>query len=89
MSADLINGLFEMVGGFFIALSCRQLYRDKQVRGVSWLHVSFFAAWGYWNLYFYPAVGAWWSFAGGVGVVSANSAWLLMIFYYSLRDGAQ
>lgn len=82
---DLINGLFELFGGAFVALSCRQLYRDKQVKGISLWHPTFFTAWGAWNLLFYPAVGAWWSFLGGIGVMVVNSLWLGMLLYYRKR----
>lgn len=78
--SDLVNGLFESVGGLFIAMSCRRLYVDKRVRGVSPWHAGFFAAWGWWNLYFYWSFPiSWW---GGIGVVAANTVWLGMIAYY-------
>ena len=79
---DLGNGLFECLGGFFIMLSIIKLYREKKVAGISWLHVGFFAAWGWWNLYFYPSVGCWFSTVGGIGVVVTNSVYLAMILHY-------
>lgn len=84
--ADIVNGLFESCGGIFILLSCYRLYRDKQMKGVSFLHLIFFTAWGFWNLYFYPQVGAWWSFYGGIGVVTTNSLYLGMMYYYSRKS---
>ena len=51
---DSVNGAFELCGGFFILLSVRQLYLDKQVKGVSLSHVGFFTLWGAWNLVYYP-----------------------------------
>lgn len=86
MIPDLINGLFELMGAVFIGLSCKKLYKEKIVRGVSWLHVGYFASWGFWNLFFYPHVGAWLSFAGGVAIVIANVVWLVMIYYYNYRE---
>ena len=51
---------------------------------MSWLHAGFFAAWGYWNLYYYyPSLDQWWSFWGGVGVVTMNTIWLGQLIYYS------
>jgi len=82
---DLINGLYETLGGGFIALSIIKLHREKTVRGVSWLHVAFFSSWGLWNLYFYPHLDQWFSFWGGVALVSANAIWLGQIFYYNAR----
>lgn len=87
VTPDLFNGLFEITGGLFILLSIRKLWSDKLVRGVSWVHVSFFVAWGYWNLYYYPSLDQWWSFWGGVGVVTATTAWLVQLIYYSYRPG--
>ena len=80
---DLTNGLFELVGGILLLLNVYRLHRDKRVIGVSWLPVAFFSAWGVWNLYFYPSLGCWWSFAGGVLVVAANTAWLGLLLWYS------
>ena len=82
---DLVNGTFEMIGGFFILLSIIKLYEDKQVRGISWLHASFFAVWGYWNLFYYPHLEQMWSFWGGVGIVTTNTIWLAQLIYYTRR----
>ncbi len=79
---DIINGSLEGMGGLFILLSILRLYKDKVVRGVSWVHVAFFAAWGFWNLFYYPHLGQWWSFAGGVGIVTTNTFWLLQMAWY-------
>jgi len=73
---DLVNGLFELIGGLLLWLNVRRLVRDRRVQGVSVLPVLFWTAWGLWNLAFYPWAGCWWSFAGGIVVVAANAAWL-------------
>lgn len=80
MGPDLINGLFELVGALFILLHIRRLWKDKKVSGVSPIPFVFFTAWGYWNLYFYPSVGAWWSFYGGVAVVLVNTVYVVMLW---------
>jgi hypothetical protein len=86
--SDLINGLFELCGGFFLLLHCRRLCRDKEVKGVSTIPVVFFTIWGFWNLYFYPALGAWLSFYGGLFVVAANCLWLGLLLGYRLQERA-
>jgi ABC-type uncharacterized transport system permease subunit len=86
MTPDLINGCLKSAGGFFIALSVRKLYHEKIVRGVSWIPVAFFSAWGYWNLFYYPALDQWFSFVGGVGIVLINTVWLAQIAYYLWRE---
>lgn len=83
---DIVNGLYECLGGLFIGMSVIKLHREKLVRGISWPHAAFFATWGYWNLYFYPHLDQWLSFAGGVVVVAANTYWLGQIVYYNRRQ---
>jgi hypothetical protein len=78
--------VLELVAGFFIAASCVRLYRDKKVRGVSVVHMAFYTVWGFWNLYFYPVIGAWLSFYGGIGVVITNTVWLFMMLYYMRKE---
>ena len=80
---DTINGLFEVLGGVFILNHCRVLYNDKQVTGVSIISTLFFTLWGIWNLYFYPSLDQWVSFAGGIVITVANLLWVGMMVYYS------
>lgn len=86
MTPDLINGLFELVGGALVWISVLALYRDKQVKGVYVPAWAFFAAWGMWNLYYYPALEQWWSFAGGMLIAAGNLTWVLMAVYYGRKD---
>ena len=83
---DLINGTFEFCGGFAIYLSIRNLHRAKIVRGVSWAQVAFFSSWGCFNLWFYPSINQWFSFAGGLFLVTMNSIWLTQIAYYLRKE---
>lgn len=83
---DLFNAVFELGGCLLVLLSIRQTLRDKQVRGVHWGTVLFFACWGYWNLYYYPHLGQWLSLAGGIGVTVANSTWVGLLIYYSRKE---
>lgn len=83
--ADTINGIFEAGGAVFVANHCRVLHAQKSVRGLSVVSVAFFAAWGVWNLWFYPSLGQWMSFVGGLGIVAANLIWIVMLLYYKKR----
>lgn len=85
MLPDHINGLFEFAGGALLLKNVRALIRDKKISGISWLPVLFFSTWGLWNLYYYPSLGQWWSFTGGLFVCSANWLWLILLAYYSFR----
>lgn len=79
---DFINGAFEFIGGGMVFLHCWQVFKDKEVKGVNLWATIFFTSWGFWNLYYYPSLSQWWSFSGGLAIVSANTLWVLMMIYY-------
>lgn len=83
---DLINGSFEFLAGFFVLGHCFRLYRDKKVRGVSITAFIFFTLWGYWNLFYYPHLNQWWSFFGGLSIVTVNTIYDVMLIYYILKE---
>jgi len=85
MIPDLINGCFELAGSIFIWLNIKRLHKDKQVKGVNWFSVAYFAAWGGWNLFYYPHLGQWLSFIGGVSIFSLNIVWVYMLWYYDRK----
>lgn len=80
---DVVNGTLEACGALFIMLNVQRLLVDKQVKGVSWIAVGFFTVWGGWNLFYYPHLGQWLSFVGGVAVVAANAVWLALLLYFT------
>ena len=86
MWEDKQNGLFELAGGVFILLSCYKLYRDKKVRGVSFVHVGYFTLWGYWNIHYYMNLDQWVSFFGSLSVTVINTVWLGMMIYYIQKE---
>jgi len=81
--ADFINGAFELLGAVAIFGHVRRVLKDKAVAGVSILSVCFFASWGLWNLYYYPSLGQWASFWGGVFIVIGNACWIAGMVYYT------
>ncbi len=80
---DVINGLFEFVGAFVIVLSIKQVLADKEVKGINWATIAFFAGWGMWNLYYYPHLDQWLSFVGGIAIVATNLVYVSLLIYYS------
>ena len=79
---DIINGTYEAFGGLVILLNVLRIRKDKQVRGVNALTTVFFTTWGFWNLYYYPHLNQWFSFAGGLFIVFSNSLWLYYAYKY-------
>ena len=80
--ADICNGLFEAIGGLLILNHCRAVLRDKAVAGVSIFSTAVFGVWGVWNLYYYPLLGQWCSFTGGLVIVAANAMWIGLMLKY-------
>lgn len=81
--ADVCNGLFEALGGLLVLNHCRAVLRDRAVAGVSIVSVVMFTAWGFWNLYYYPALGQWFSFAGALVIVAANALWVALLIRFA------
>lgn len=85
MTPDQINGAFELTGGIAICFNIYRLHGEKQVNGVAWQSMLFFALWAIWNLYFYPALNQWWSFSGGVFMFVTLATWIGQMLYYTWR----
>ena len=81
---DAVNGSFELLGGLAQFVNCRRLLRDKKVSGVDWRVTAFFTAWGFWNLFYYPHLDQWLSFAGGIGIVVTNCVWVGLALHYGM-----
>ena len=89
MTPDMINGLFEAVGGALVLNHCRAVLRDKAVAGVSIFSTAVFSLWGFWNLFYYPHLDQWYSFAGGLVIVTANCLWVYLLMKYRLAGRAR
>ena len=79
MTPDVINGLFEFVGGLCSWANVYKYMQDRKVAGVYWPSTVFYISWGLWNLYFYPALNQPWSFWGGVFLTLGSIAWLVLV----------
>ena len=86
MIQDYTNSVFEILAGFFVLLNCREVIKDKSVKGVNVVSIMFFTIWGIWNLYYYPFLEQWMSFVGGLFVTSANAAWIILILIYKRKE---
>lgn len=83
---DLINAAFEALGGFILLLNVRRILRDKLVRGADWRVMGFFTLWGMWNLFYYPHLGQWLSFAAGIWIAVVNTIYLALMIYYVQKE---
>jgi hypothetical protein len=82
MIPDLINGLFELSGSLVLWRNVFALRRDREVKGIHVSTTLFFFWWGIWNLWYYPHLGQWFSFLGGLSIVIANAVWVGLALYY-------
>ena len=87
-SADTINASFELLGGLLTWSNVARLYKDRMVMGFDWRVAIFWTGWGLWNLFYYPHLEQWFSFAAGVVIVAANATWVAMVVYYRSLSGA-
>ena len=79
---DAINAAFEGGGACLLCVNVYRLRRDKTVKGVSLWPAAWWNVWGFWNVYFYSAVGTPASFWAGVAVVLVNTVWFGHALYY-------
>ncbi|MBL4774469.1 MAG: hypothetical protein JKY87_00210 [Mariprofundus sp.] len=79
---DKINALFEFCGFLAVLPSIVAAHKSKQIVGVSLVTPLFFAAWGYWNILFYPHLDQVWSAYAAVLLAVANSYWLVLVWKY-------
>ncbi len=86
-NADTINASFELLGGVLTWSNVARLYKDRMVLGFDWRVAIFWTTWGLWNLFYYPHLEQWLSFAAGVVIVVANATWVAMAIYYRCVSG--
>jgi len=84
MTPDITNALFELAGGYFTWINAWVLFKDKEIKGIYLPAWFFFTAWGVWNLFYYPALGQWYSFYAGIALVSGNVMWVSLAFKYAI-----
>ncbi len=85
MTPDIINGLFEIIGALLTWMSIKRVIADKGYAGIYAPAVIFFMSWGIWNLFYYPHLGQWWSFAGGCAILVSNASYGILGLYYKRK----
>jgi len=84
MNNDLINSIFECIGGLLMWLNVIKLIKDKGVRGL-YLSISlFFTLWSIWSVYYYPDLRQPFSGTGAIILASGNIVWISLAFWYKI-----
>jgi len=79
---DLINGIFELGGAFFLMINVKMIRQDKILKGVHWAPTIWFGLWGIFNIFYYSHLDQFLSWIGGLAIVVVNIVWIGHIFYY-------
>lgn len=74
-----------MGGSILLWLNVKTLIKAKKVEGIHWGSSAFFTLWGLWNLFYFPSLGQWCSFCGGLSIAAANATWVVLAIYYGRR----
>lgn len=85
MLADIVNACFEAGGSIAVWGNVRAIYRAKRTEGVSFPAMFFFAAFGAWNMFYYPHLGQWASFGGGMLLAIGEVAYVILMLRYRRR----
>lgn len=86
MNPDYVNAGFNLIAGFFILNNCRVLLKQKLVRGVSVVSVTFYFLWGGWNIYWFSYLDTPWSLYAGLFEMMSNCLWITLMIYYKHRE---
>lgn len=84
--SDVINGIFEFAGCFFVMFNIHRVLKDEKVRGVSALATAYFTLWGFWNFWYYSNLNQWFSFFGGATIALANLVWVVLMIHYIRKE---
>lgn len=86
MNLDMMNGCFEFIGAYFTWMNAYALYKAKSFRGVYWQSTAFFMSWGIWNLVYYRGLQQYFSWIGGMFLVSGNLVWVMLAIKYRNKN---
>lgn len=67
-------------------MNVREIYLDKQLKGVNRWSMFFFTAWAFWNLFYYLHLSQWFSLWAGMPLALADAAWFILLWKYRKND---
>jgi hypothetical protein len=82
---DAFNGSLELVAAALTSMHVEKTWYAKSATGVSIPAQCAFAGWGLWNCLYYPHLGQWLSFIGGLAVFGMNALWATLLIRYRTR----
>jgi hypothetical protein len=85
-TADEVNSLMECIGGVLIWLNVREIYKDKDAKGISIWTTIFFNYWCLNYFYFYASLGQWCSVVANFFYATGNITWLVLFIYYKKKN---
>src|SRR5215213_4295535 len=85
LSGDVINALFETIGGALLFLNSYRAVKAKTIIGVDPAPTMFFWLWGVFNLWYYSHLNQPLSTTAGILPTIANTLFLSLWWYYSRK----
>ncbi len=80
--ADTVNATFQGVAALLVWHHVWMLRKDKAVAGISIPATCMMLLWSFWNMYYYPSLGQWWSFSTSIIMLGANAVRVFLLFKY-------
>ena len=83
---DFITSLFQAGAVLFLLLNVRQLWRDKELKGISLWMILYFTLWGYWGIYMFWDLKQYWSMLTNIGIAGAYTVWIGLAAFYKVKN---
>lgn len=82
---DQVTAVFQLGAVFFLCVNIFQLYKDRELKGISMFMMTFFTVWGYWGIFMFYTLGQPFSMWTNVGIAGAYTVWLGMAIFYKFK----
>ena len=86
MTVDIINAIFETLGGLAVGFSLLKLLKTRKSHGIHWVTPAYFFIWGVWNIGYYASLDQYWSHVVSAGIATINFWYVWKILEYRNND---
>ena len=86
---DVINSVFFFTSSSVVWLNVIRLFKDKGIKGVRLIPGFFFSLSTIWGIYYYYELDQPWSVLGMVLMATANTSWIVLAIYYTIKEKNQ